>query len=396
MIIVKVSPIETVTTEILGRTRPTLFDLGVALFSAMAGSYAIIHGRAGTIIGVAIATALMPPLAVVGFGFATQRWDVFGGALLLFFTNFMTIALTAAVVARLYGFSSRLSPDQTRLQTIGIIVAFFVLAIPLGYSLREIAWAATAQRQAREAIQDAFDPSTRISDLNVAKGEPVVVTATILTTVDRPDARQMIHDRLARAWDLPVDIRLIQYRVDTPDDIAAREAELAESSSADRGNSAREAISHDLALIAGVPADSVLVDGTEQRATVRTQPLPGATLATYHALERRLAAMDCGWTIELVPPLLALPAIALDDGKPTEGGAAAMATISWAAQRTGVPVAVGVAEDSPVITQLRNAGIIARPDPSLGSSSEAGVRWDARAEAPDDVAPASAPAQVEP
>jgi hypothetical protein len=67
--------------------------------------------------GVAIATALMPPLGVVGFGLATANWTVFSGALLLYVTNLMTIALVATTMARIYGFSARLSEKQTRWQT---------------------------------------------------------------------------------------------------------------------------------------------------------------------------------------------------------------------------------------------------------------------------------------
>ena len=70
-LLVLLSPLQNVTSEIAARTRPNLFDLLVALFSALAGAYAMIRGREGTVVGVAIATALMPPLAVVGFGLAT-------------------------------------------------------------------------------------------------------------------------------------------------------------------------------------------------------------------------------------------------------------------------------------------------------------------------------------
>ena len=145
-VIVFLSPLQTVTEEIAARTRPNLFDLLVALFSALAGSYAVIRGREGTIVGVAIATALMPPIAVVGFGLATFNWPVFAGALGLFVTNLVTIGLTAAVMARLYGFQSDLSNRQTRLQSIGIAMVFIVLAIPLAFSLRTIAWEANGQR----------------------------------------------------------------------------------------------------------------------------------------------------------------------------------------------------------------------------------------------------------
>ena len=105
-LIVLLSPIQNVTAEIASRTRPNLFDLIVALFSALAGAYAMVRGREGTIVGVAIATALMPPLAVVGFGLATANWTVFGGSLLLFFTNLMTITLTAATPTAMYNTAS--------------------------------------------------------------------------------------------------------------------------------------------------------------------------------------------------------------------------------------------------------------------------------------------------
>jgi uncharacterized hydrophobic protein (TIGR00271 family) len=74
--IVALSPLQTVTDEIAARTRPNLFDLLVALFSGLAGAYAMIRGRHGTIVGVAIATALMPPLATIGFGIATWNSTV--------------------------------------------------------------------------------------------------------------------------------------------------------------------------------------------------------------------------------------------------------------------------------------------------------------------------------
>jgi uncharacterized hydrophobic protein (TIGR00271 family) len=114
--LVYLSPIQTVTPEIAARTQPNLFDLFVALFSALAGAYAMIRGCEGTIVGVAIATVLMPPLATVGFGLATWNWTVFSGALLLYVTNLITIALTAWGMARLYGFKTALSSRNTQFQ----------------------------------------------------------------------------------------------------------------------------------------------------------------------------------------------------------------------------------------------------------------------------------------
>lgn len=138
-LIVVVSPLQSVTSEIAARTRPNLFDLGVAIFSGLAGTYAMIRGRQGTIVGVAIAVALMPPLAVMGFGLATLNLPILGGATFLFFTNLMAIGLSAAVLARLYGFAGRLSPRQTWLQAALIIGALVAFAVPLGLALRQIA-----------------------------------------------------------------------------------------------------------------------------------------------------------------------------------------------------------------------------------------------------------------
>ena len=130
--IVLVSPLQEATPEILARTEPTLFDLLVAVFSGLAGAYATITRKGETIVGVAIATALMPPLATVGFGLATLNWTVFSGALLLFVTNFVAIALFAALIARLYGFKTYLSGRHTMVQNIimfGVLVALAVAIV---------------------------------------------------------------------------------------------------------------------------------------------------------------------------------------------------------------------------------------------------------------------------
>jgi uncharacterized hydrophobic protein (TIGR00271 family) len=70
MLITWISPIRNATPELLARTQPTLLDLAVALLSGIAGGYATVMGKGGTAIGVAIATALMPPLTTVGYGIA--------------------------------------------------------------------------------------------------------------------------------------------------------------------------------------------------------------------------------------------------------------------------------------------------------------------------------------
>ena len=111
-LIVFLSPLTDVTPEILARTRPNFFDLLVAVFSGLAGGYAVIHRKGETIVGVAIATALMPPLAVVGYGLATAQFQLAGGAFFLYMTNLLAIALSVTVLSRFYGFGERHSPKH--------------------------------------------------------------------------------------------------------------------------------------------------------------------------------------------------------------------------------------------------------------------------------------------
>lgn len=94
------------TAEILSRSRPNVLDLGVALASGAAGAYALSRkGVSAGLAGVAIAAALVPPLATVGLGLSFGRGDIAGGALLLFLTNLIAIAAAGALIFLLLGFA---------------------------------------------------------------------------------------------------------------------------------------------------------------------------------------------------------------------------------------------------------------------------------------------------
>ncbi|HEY5237043.1 MAG TPA: DUF389 domain-containing protein, partial [Rhizomicrobium sp.] len=159
-LIVWLSPLQSVTPEILSRTRPNFFDLLVAIFSAVAGAYAVVQRKGETIMGVAIATALMPPLAACSFGLATANWAIFKGAGGLFMTNLLAIALTACLVAKFFGFGAHNSRHSTFWQTVSIVVVFVVLSIPLGLSLKRIAGEAVQTSKVRSTLQGYFEESS--------------------------------------------------------------------------------------------------------------------------------------------------------------------------------------------------------------------------------------------
>lgn len=355
-LIVTLSPIQTVTAEIAARTRPNLFDLIVAILSAIAGGYAVIRERHGTIVGVAIATALMPPLATVGFGLATRNWTVFGGALLLFFTNLMAIALTASVMARLYGFGSSLSPRQSRLQATMVIATLLALAVPLGLTLRQIGQEAVATRQMRDAIAAQFVDDARIDDLEIEHGgEAMRVRAVVFTPVYRPRAEAAAIEALRRRLNRPVELTLDQI-ITGHSDGTAEQAQLQAARDRQQERGAADLTAR-LALIAGVDPAMVTVDRQNRRALVRAAPLPDATLSTYRALESRVALGLEGWTIELAPPpLMRLPIIDFVADKPNP---AAIDLIVWAARRGGLPVSITGPPDrtAPVVGALRDRGV---------------------------------------
>src|SRR5690606_22762379 len=100
-----VTPISEAHSELLARTQPNIYDVLIALFGGLAGIVAMSSKMKGNVIpGVAIATALMPPLCTAGYGLATANWTFFLGAFYLFTINSVFIAASTLVAVRLLKF----------------------------------------------------------------------------------------------------------------------------------------------------------------------------------------------------------------------------------------------------------------------------------------------------
>lgn len=100
-----ISPVSTAHSELLARTSPTIYDVIIALFGGLAGILAISSKQKGNVIpGVAIATALMPPLCTAGYGLATMQFSYFFGAFYLFTINTVFIAISAIVMSQVLKF----------------------------------------------------------------------------------------------------------------------------------------------------------------------------------------------------------------------------------------------------------------------------------------------------
>ena len=131
-----VSPINVVTPQILARTSPTLWDVLIAIFGGIAGVIGKTKEDGGNVVpGVAIATALMPPLCVVGFGIAHGNSKIFLGAGYLFIINVFFIMLTTLIGLKVY--SVGVSQTKHRMsvrQQIVFYVGSLIVMIPSIYT----------------------------------------------------------------------------------------------------------------------------------------------------------------------------------------------------------------------------------------------------------------------
>ena len=142
------SPLSEAQSELLARTSPTLYDVLIAIFGGAAGILALSTKDKGNVIpGVAIATALMPPLCTAGYGLAVGEMSFFLGAFYLYFINTVFIALSTFIGVRLLRFQRRTFADAAALQRVRkyIIAIALITMIPATYMTTQII---------RESIQD--------------------------------------------------------------------------------------------------------------------------------------------------------------------------------------------------------------------------------------------------
>lgn len=136
-----ISPLTQAQSELLARTTPTIWDVLIALFGGLAGIVGATRiEKTNVIPGVAIATALMPPLCTAGYGIANGNWAYFGGAFYLFTINCVFIALSSAVVTRIYHVKKKQFVDEetaTRVKRYAFSVALLTIvpSIYLAYVL---------------------------------------------------------------------------------------------------------------------------------------------------------------------------------------------------------------------------------------------------------------------
>lgn len=310
LLLTLLSPLKEPTSEILSRTRPNFFDLLIAVFSGVAGAYAVIKARGDTIIGVAIATALLPPVCAVGFGVATGDLRIAAGGFFLFMTNMVAIAFSATLIAGYYGFRPRMLSSRAPWRGVAVVIAFLLLSAPLVLSLRAIALESRAVSESRFAINDIFSGAeSRVTLLDArADREKVSVSALVSTRALVADAQSRLQERLTAALHVPVEATLDQIVVADPQ-AAARAVQASAASAPDPVAALRGRLSDSVPFA----TDALMVDGEGRRAVVLLRPDAGLDLSSAFALEKALRTKFEGVDVWVTPPLEGLDTVDLAD-----------------------------------------------------------------------------------
>lgn len=175
VLITWITPLKTPNSEMIARIRPNLLDLGVAAASGVAGAYA--HAKkevAKTLAGVAIAVALVPPLAVSGIGLGWGDWPIFFGALLLLGTNLAGMVLAGALTFLFLGFS------PFHLAKKGLLISMFLVLIistPLGFGFSRM----VKENKLIQELSGRDIEQGKLRNVNIIQMRPMRISLTVVS-----------------------------------------------------------------------------------------------------------------------------------------------------------------------------------------------------------------------
>ena len=365
MLLTWLSPVRNATPEIIARTAPTLLDLAVALLSGLAGGYATVQHKGETAIGVAIATALMPPLATLGYSIAVMRLDFIGGAGLLFLTNLAAIAFAFALVARLRGVAKPLRSVEfkTRYVILGF-AAFLLLATPLALTLLRVTQESQATVIARrELTRFLHIDASQIAQLTVtwAPLDTPHITAIVITPDYLANADTQIRARLTQVLHHDTTLSLRQV---VSADTAAQTRSLIDAALENR-TAEQIASAAPIAQVrsaSAYPSLGAWSDDASHTVVLLPAPIDGVSMGAYRAEETRMNGLGLGWHVTLAPPFQ--QCITIGDGVSPEDAI-------WALQRWGVArVTVSGADAEAAATALNGANVAATANVTRAAGAE--------------------------
>jgi uncharacterized hydrophobic protein (TIGR00271 family) len=216
------APLVIITTEISSRTQPNLFDLTVGLAAGAAGAYGISRRNvAAALPGVAIAAALVPPLAVIGISLANGNWGNAAGATLLYGTNLAAISFAGAFIYMMLGFYPEEKAETERhvLLRRGMLaglVLIFVISIPLAQTLVDETTQGILDRRLNEVLRQTLNEQAELSlfsinwERDAPRSDPLPVRVVIYAATEVTAAtRLQIEEAIVEAIGRDVRLRLI-------------------------------------------------------------------------------------------------------------------------------------------------------------------------------------------
>ena len=171
----RLTPLTDAGSELLARTQPTTWDVLIALFGGAAGAVGATRREKSNVIpGVAIATALMPPLCTAGYGLATGHWAYFGGALYLFAINCVFISLSTFLVVQLLHLPNHSFADDRQAGRVRVIILVLALltAAPSVYLAVGIVRDGAFTHNAQQFVSEQLDqPGTYVVTSRLEAGD---------------------------------------------------------------------------------------------------------------------------------------------------------------------------------------------------------------------------------
>jgi len=189
-----VSPLNEAQSELLARTSPTIWDVLIAFFGGLAGIIAATRKiKTNVIPGVAIATALMPPLATAGYGMANGEWSFFFGAFYLYIINSVFIAIASMIIISAMKLPHTNYVDDETEDKVrrSLFVLVFVTAVPSVYLAYNLVKEEVFTQQAKSFVNQEFVfDETYITNLKVEPKSRVIE----LSLIGKPVSKKALED----------------------------------------------------------------------------------------------------------------------------------------------------------------------------------------------------------
>ncbi|MGM0634844.1 MAG: DUF389 domain-containing protein [Bacteroidota bacterium] len=198
-----ITPLYAINSEIGSRLEPNLLDLGVAVVSGMAGAYAHANTSiAKTLAGVAIAVALVPPLAVSAIGVGWGDWNVFFGAFLLLVTNLTGMVLAGSFTFLLMGYS------PFRIAKKGLLISLLIvlgISVPLGYGFVQV----VKENKIVNSVNGKEIEGIKIKNVEVLQKDPLRIALKLVADHNPSDEElDLIKKEIETILDKSIDLEI--------------------------------------------------------------------------------------------------------------------------------------------------------------------------------------------